>query len=251
MNRSIKKKVRLIYLALLNFLGFKIVHFIHIGKTAGTAIKNAENGKKSFFSNSKFLKNYVLIMENHDFKLMDVKNGEYSFFVIRDPISRFVSGFYSRFRMGQPRIYNPWTDLERKAFEKFATPNELGEALSSQNPEVRHDAENAMRNIKHVNSSYWDWMGSMEYIKLNKSKILFYLRQENLNEDIFFVKNNFGIDLGVLPDDNIKSHKNPDSLDKKLSDVAKENLRSWYKSEYAFVQTIEGLFDFYPKNLKS
>ena len=70
------------------------VHFLHIGKTGGTAIKAA-------------LKAYppavTLHVHPHRFALADVPRGERVFFFVRDPLSRFVSAFHSRKRRGLPR----------------------------------------------------------------------------------------------------------------------------------------------------
>ena len=52
-------------------------------------------------------------------------------FFVRDPISRFVSGFNSRLRKGLPKMYFPWAPGEKLAFSRFATPNQLALALSS------------------------------------------------------------------------------------------------------------------------
>ncbi len=50
--------------------------------------------------------NYVYILRN-------ITEGEGIIFFLRDPTSRFVSGFYSRQRQGQPRYYSPWSSDEK------------------------------------------------------------------------------------------------------------------------------------------
>ena len=65
----------------------KIVHFIHIGKTGGTAIKSVIKRYNS-------TKEFDIFIHGHEFKFKDALPGEYVFFVLRDPIDRFISGFY-------------------------------------------------------------------------------------------------------------------------------------------------------------
>ena len=142
--RDFRNKVRhLLY----RIQGKRVLHFLHLGKTGGTAVKHAliqaPPGKK-----------YVLYLHSHNVKLKDIAKGEGVFFCVRDPLSRFISGFYSRQRQGQPRHFTPWSTEEKIAFEYFSTPNQLGKALSSQDPELKQRAQNAMNNIQHVNNSY-------------------------------------------------------------------------------------------------
>lgn len=217
--------------------GKQIVHFIHIGKTAGTAIKSSLNYKKLTIRD-----NYILVLQNHGFKLKDVPKDEYVFFIVRDPLSRFISGFYSRYRKGLPRIYSPWTAGEEMAFSEFQTPNELGEALSSLDSEKRKRAEIAMSSIGHVNTSYYTWFHSSEILRKNSDKIRFVGVQENLNEEFIRFKSIFGLDDSIqLPKDEVKSHKTPTDLDKFLNESAVVNLRKYYALDYEFLDILHEL----------
>lgn len=91
--------------------GKEIVHFMHIGKTGGTAIKNSLKNKKLTI-----LKNFVIVHEGHGFRLKNLPRDHTLFFFVRDPLDRYVSGFYSRYRMGMPTNYNPWKNGEEEAF---------------------------------------------------------------------------------------------------------------------------------------
>lgn len=81
------------------------VHFLHIGKTGGSAVKFAlkEYSKTSWCK---------ITFHDHKTSLSDIPEGEKIFFFLRDPISRFISGFYSRQRKGLPRYYSEWTSEE-------------------------------------------------------------------------------------------------------------------------------------------
>ncbi|HDQ41914.1 MAG TPA: hypothetical protein ENN39_12930 [Desulfonatronum sp.] len=154
----------------------KIVHFLHIRKTGGTAIKEAlqplTEGEE-----------YSLRLQPHKTRLCDIPIGEKVFFFLRDPVSRFVSGFNSRLRQGKPRYNSPWNEAEQHAFSLFPTANSLAESLSSERDgEERERASWAMKNIRHVNSTYDFWLKSIEYVKRNDD-IIFIGFQESFDED--------------------------------------------------------------------
>ena len=208
----------------------KVLHFLHLGKTGGTAIKHAllqaPPGKK-----------HVLYLHSHNVKLQDIAKGEGVFFCVRDPISRFISGFFSRQRQGQPRHFTPWSTEERFAFESFSTPNQLGKALSSQDPELKHRAQKAMNNIQHVNNSYWDWFTDEDYLRSRQTDIFFIGFQEQLTEDFELLKKRLKVPATIeLPRDDINAHRNPKHLDKSLDAQAIVNLKAWYREDYRFIE---------------
>ena len=145
------------------------VHFLHIGKTGGSAIKEALKRaikEQDIYANANKLKDNTeleikrlsgrfdqIILHGHGKTLKQIPESDWFFFCIRNPISRYVSGFYSRKRQGKPRYNIPWNIKEKRAFKHFNTPNELAEALSSDNPKIRRRAKRAMKNIRHVKSS--------------------------------------------------------------------------------------------------
>ena len=97
---------------------------------------------------------HCLRLHGYETRLSDIPDGEPVAFFVRDPISRFVSGFYSRQRQGQPRYNFPWSGEEQQAFARFRTPSQLGVALSSLDADRRTAAVQAMKSISHVPSSY-------------------------------------------------------------------------------------------------
>lgn len=218
--------------------GKTIVHFLHIGKTGGTSIKNALKCRNRPYVSG----NYVIFCHSHKKRLRDTLPGEKVFFFVRNPLTRFVSGFYSRNRKGLPRIYNEWSRGERQAFETFATPDELASALTADRRALRQRAIDAMRNIRHVNTTYWDWFGSREYFQQRIHDVLFAGRQESLRKDFYRLKRVLELPEHVrLPEDEIRTHKNPSGLDKKLSPRGLSSLTEWYCDDFAFIRMLEDL----------
>lgn len=230
-------KISRIFESLTRKLGSKPKsYFIHIGKTGGSAIVFALKGHTKAHD-------YILKFNGHKTKLTDIPIGEKFFFCVRDPIDRFVSGFYSRQRQGRPKYNSPWRKEEKVAFETFKTPNELALALSSENATFKSQAEYAMNSIAHVKTSYWDWFISEAYLKKRSSDILFICHQQNLNEDFLKLKKVLGIPEFVkLPDKSSEAaHANPIQSDKKLDALAIKNLEQWYSKEYSFLEILKDI----------
>jgi hypothetical protein len=122
------------------------IHFLHIGKTGGTALG-------SVLKAYPVTRQYAISVHFHDVRLTDIPAGEKVFFFLRDPISRFISSFYSRQRQGRSRYNFAWSPEEECAFGLFKTANDLGQALVDEGSESYEHAVNAMLNIHHVRSA--------------------------------------------------------------------------------------------------
>jgi hypothetical protein len=199
-------------------------HFLHIGKTGGTAIKHVLRPLAAAAS---------LKLHGHPTRLADVPIGHGVFFFLRDPLARFVSGFYSRQREGRPRYVVPWSAEEAAAFGRFRIPNELASGLSSASAVERKKADRAMRAIPHVNTFYWNWLGNRNYLQSRAGDVIFIGMQEALAADFAIVAARLGIagEL-VLPDDDADAHRNPTTLDRALDAQAVRNLTAWYAADF-------------------
>ena len=211
--------------------GLQIVHFLHVRKAGGSAVKNALAGI-SFEEQGLHFE-----LHPHRFSLRDVPVGDKAFFFLRDPVTRFVSGFWSRYRMGRPKNDIPWNWHEEQAFASFKTPNELALALSSGDCALRTKAQRAMRGIRHVSSAYADWLVSEEYLRLRVDDVLMAGRMESLNGDFERLKTLLKLgDEVSLPNDKVKSHRSPGGVDKTLSEEAAANIKQWYARDYRFIR---------------
>jgi hypothetical protein len=209
------------------------LHFIHVGKTGGSAIAFALKAHTRQHE-------YHIQLHGHNTKLNDIPEGEKLFFCVRDPMDRFVSGFYSRQRQGRPKYNSPWRKEEKMAFKIFKTPNELALALSSEDAAYKAQAEFAMRSIAHVKSSYWDWFGDESYFTKRFPDILWVCHQDRLKKDFDVLKKMLHIpeEVALPGKHSVAAHANPDGLDRKLEDQAKRNLQGWYAADYHFLKLV-------------
>lgn len=221
---------------LYRFQGRELLHYLHIGKTGGTAIKHAL-GKYAV------ARERVIILHTHGTRLRDIPLGEKTFFFLRDPVSRFISGFLSRQRKGRPHFYMPWTRQEEIAFKRFDSPEVLGFSLGSSDPETREAAVSAMNGIGHVRHSYRYWLESEEYLMKRRNDILLVGFQENLDVDFDRLRNRLHIPEGVsLPKEDCRANRNPQERDPSLTPEARRNLKKWYKEDYCLLERIREMF---------
>jgi hypothetical protein len=226
-------------------MGKQKAHFLHIRKTGGTAIKHAlrahvEDGP------------FSIVLHPHVTRLDHVSKGECVFFFLRDPITRFVSGFYSRQRQGMPRKHVPWTSGEADAFACFRTANELAEALDVCEEDRRHASQSAMREINHVRHSVWSWFRDPDYFASRLDDILFVGLQETLNRDFATLASILGLGADVrLPTSDLEAHRNPAGVDTSLSERARRNLLDHYSADIQFYNLMRETIETVWKNEQS
>lgn len=208
----------------------KDVHFLHIPKTGGSAMRHVLGRKVR-------TEKYYIYFRAHRIRLRNIDKGDKLVFTVRDPISRFVSGFCDRER--ESRLRKKWKE-EKDCFKVFKSPKQLAKSLSDKDPEIRNMAIRAMKAIVHVNSSYADWFENKEYFLSREADVLFILRQENLNEDFEKLKNILALPGNLtLPADDHKAKRNPFKGDKYLDPEAIENLKKWYAKDYEFLELLK------------
>jgi hypothetical protein len=202
-----------------------VAHFLHIGKTAGTAVKVALKESQGSAS-------FRVVVHRHKVGLADIPRGDHYFFCVRDPIDRYVSGFLSRQRQGEPRYHLAWSEGEADAFARFHSPDALAVSLGAGGADQR-DAEEAMCSIRHVRSSYWDWFDDPDYFRRRADRILWVGHQESLN--LLPLAAALNLESLELPTDSRRANR---SLWTKpeLSEVGRRNLRQWYAKDYAFLE---------------
>ncbi len=199
-------------------------HFLHIGKTGGTALKAALKPVATEHS---------FILHSHRTRLSDVPRGDGVFFILRDPIDRFVSGFLSRQRKGQPRYNSEWSEAEREAFALYPTPRSLAEDLGSE------QAAQAMAGVAHVRSRLSDWFSGLQELAEREEDVRLVLFKETLAPDFEELKRRLGLPAELtLPKDDTGAHRTPAHLDRELSPLATRNLCAWYAEDIELVAVL-------------
>lgn len=224
-----------------------LVHFVHIGKTGGTALKRGlRNAGYAFWkpdatdeaTPTRFGR---IRLHHHGFNLTDVPSGDYAFFCVRDPIDRFISAFYARLAQGRPRYDIPWNDVEREAFAAFVTPQQLGTALVSADPDERELAQRSMRGIKHLRATQVA-LGGRQNLWARRHQILYIARQETLDDDWRQIRALFGLPADAqLPSGSKAANRRVDPVDKTLDETALNALRDWYRHEYRLLDYCEAM----------
>lgn len=206
------------------------IHFLHIGKCAGTQIAHVAGQIGRLRTGTRIVKH------GHETRLADLPKGAPYFFSIRDPITRFVSGFESRKRKGMPGTYRPWSNGERQAFERFEQANDLAEALFEEG-ETGHQATAAILSIYHTATNQVRWFaGSGSF--LDDRPPVWIVRQESFEADLatFMERANLSpwIDRIEIAGDPLRRHANDYSTVSPLSPKARANVEAWYAQDCAF-----------------
>jgi hypothetical protein len=202
--------------------------WVHIGKTGGTYLSKALR---------KLSNNVGLDMDfvSHKRTLRAILSGKSEYcvvFSVRDPLQIYVSGFYSRQRKGAPRYNVEWSEEEAEAFGRFSTANELAEALSSEDKERREAALKAMGSIGHVNRNLKGYLNGRAFLEKHKDSIFFIFKQSELDSDLKTFYQLFGktVPSNITEDEDLK-HKNPDDIDRSISELGSKNLREYYEKD--------------------
>lgn len=203
---------------------------LHIGKTGGTAVKGMLEEHLRAHPDA------PIELFAHDMTLARLKTERPDcrvVFFVREPVERFISGFNSRLRKGQPRYLSEWTPEEARAFDRFRTPNALGLALSSNSREEKDAAEDAMRAITHARLGLSHYLGGPALLEELQDRILFIGSQTTLDDDVAVLRGVLGIDPALaLPQDDVAAHRSPAGMSRELQPEALANLHRWYAADY-------------------
>lgn len=219
----------------------RVIHILHIGKTGGSAVKVAIKGDIRGVDKvyQEVAPGTRILTHAHNIDLGRIPPRDDVVFVLRDPVRRYVSGFTSRLRQGKPRHDSPWNAAERRAFERFPTPDALAVALSSDDPGERRAAQAAMRDIRHVRTFLSDWLVSSKLIRRRRGQILLVGWQETLAADFERLRALIGLpDRCQLPTDSRDANRSPDDAPMELSETGKANIEAWYAGDYALIDTL-------------
>jgi hypothetical protein len=207
--------------------GRPVAHFIHVEKAGGTAIKAALRAAGDDRAA------YHVVRHTHGVRMQDLPRADCFFFVVRDPLERFVSGFLDRQRCGRPRYDRPWTSEEARAFARFRTPDELGRALGSDGAD-RVAAVEAMRTIEHVRRPLTYWLGGVDALARRLDRVLYIGVQDTLDRTVPLLAERLGLPGLVLPTDPVAANRATGG-ERHLSEAAVAALTAWYRDDVELV----------------
>lgn len=216
--------------------GLTPLYVLHIGKTGGTLMKKILKNPACFADEGT-----LFVPFGHNIRHDHLPRGARFAFATRDPAKRFLSGFYSRKRKGQPATYREWTKAEAAAFARFETARALAEALDAPDPVEQAAAKTAMAAIKHVGQPHTHWFPDRARLEGDIAAGRAHrIRQEALEADFTALTARMGCRLhpGVFADLGTP-HANRYDADAGLSPRALANLRAHYAEDYAFLDWLD------------
>jgi hypothetical protein len=228
-----------------------MLRFIHIGKTGGSTIHVILKQQNIKFKEYHMNKNYT--------------NNEKYIIWLRNPLSRFVSAFNYishlvnfncnnikpedvnssnclLHKIIQKKIINksPFTFNKRydNLVKTFKSANNLAEALSSSNLEIKSKALELMNyDCENIHRGIGWYLNNGNFVKNRNDKILFVGKQETMKEDIESLSNILNTKLNI----NYTLRKNVfcSTKFKYLSPLAIANLIKFYKNtDYAALKEL-------------
>ena len=218
------------------------VHFIHVSKTGGTALRHGIRASRVKAGGSLVSRWGEVWGHDHGFRLSDVGPDDVAVVPLRDPVARYVSAFVSRLHRGAPRYFNEWTDAERRSFDWFPTPQALADALAEPSGELRERAEFALRSIRHVKKPMTHWTGEAHYVRERIGTVLYFARQETLGADWEVLKELLGLPKEqMLSSDPVIAHRTHYLADREISAKGVSALREWYAGDYDVLALAEAV----------
>ncbi len=208
----------------------QVVHLLHLPKTGGRALKVA---LRPFSKNL----DYYLVLKPGHYSLASIPLDDKFFFTLRDPLSRFVSGFNHIYRQGAPLFREPWTPFQQRVFEVYDSANQLAEALARK--EVL--AVEAMSRLGHLRKIALQ-MGGLDNLRKREANILMVCFQERLTEDFVKLKNLLELpEECALPNNPVQANMAPQCSLETLSEHAKVCLVEHYQEDYELIEYCKSL----------
>jgi hypothetical protein len=180
----------------------RIGTYLHIPKTAGTALRNAfVTGSVSTYYNRPFD-----VARSHSNTLTTTEGIIY--FSVRDPLERFCSGYWERYTNPYRKKINDYarsivvqgsgykniTPLEQKVFELYKTPNDILTAIRI-GDYVKHELSLVDTDLNIMLASLGSWTGTIKEIQENENRIGEVYNIKNLSS---IIERKFGI---IMPTD--------------------------------------------------
>ena len=200
---------------------------LHIGKTGGTSLGTLIRKMRAQNKDLRISKvGHRFTLQAIAQKRQNAKIG----FVVREPASRFVSGFNSGLRSGRPAHEHEWKTNEAIVYAFFPTANDLAEALCSKDERLKSAAQFSMKSIGHFRRGYEFHLGSVDVLESLKDRIYCVCDLNDLNDRLYEFFAPLGLDEAKVRSNFERRHQGTDAPP--LSDLALKNLRTVWATEF-------------------
>lgn len=162
-------------------------------------------------------------------------------FLFRHPEERFVSGFLARRRQGRPYYNSIWSEGEAVAFQYFAEPSDLAEALESADDRMLSAARFAMSQIQHLKLDLRHFLVSPEALRFEEDRgaIAFCCETGALDASLDAIGEAIGLRLGATSD--AQRNARPDGQAAALSAAGRRALERVWAAEYEMYEACRGV----------
>lgn len=127
--------------------------------------------------------------------------------ILRDPLSRLVSGFYSRLRAGRPTYNSAWSMEEAAAFSIFRSHKDLLNAMISDDEFTISALQYAMENIRHLRWNYSFYFTNPDIVRKNADRFALIGDISSVPEFITSLTGLSGAPLALADELYAKSHE--------------------------------------------
>ncbi len=192
--------------------------YLHIPKTGGTAIRSAIESAGTAGDSS------AVRYFGHGSSLDQLREHDVVF-VIRDPIERVISAFYSRRRMGRPRYNSAHTPGEAVTFGRWPELEPLIRDVAAGDP----DAQSAWQAVPHLRPLS-AWLVDTEAIEA--ASIAYIAHLPTLDREWLVICGIWEIsEASELPTSTVAAHRAPERPPD-LSQKARNALRLLLEDDY-------------------
>ena len=155
----------------------ELVYFLHVNKAAGTS---AIAGIRKYAANSK---THIIVPLPHRYGLASIPRKAKVALFIRNPETRFASGFEHSYRKGFPHYNTNWSKQEIEVFKVFQSFSSLIQSMSSDDQTLRSIALSAWKHVFHLSHPYRHYLATYLFLQKNIDRIVFVGEQENFQSD--------------------------------------------------------------------
>ncbi|EPX77236.1 hypothetical protein thalar_02958 [Litoreibacter arenae DSM 19593] len=199
---------------------------LHIGKTGGSYLRSILRHNESRWTHPLHLLGHGATLKGTAKRFGADRQLA---FVVRDPVARFSSAFYSRQRQGRPTYQSQWSAEEATAFLWFETAEELALAPASDSPREKSAALFAFDAIQHLKGDLRHYLGGVDTLMTERDNIAVCVDLSDLDTHLPAIMTRLGLPDFEMPP-KPKTHAAPVPVPK-LSAQAEAALRTHWAEE--------------------